>query len=286
MNYTELSGILRQRYDNVEAQAIARLLADKVLGISFAEMLCANDLEKDSDKGYTDAVSLSQARSRIMSGEPVQYVLCSETFYGRDFEVGEGVLIPRPETEELCEWIISDCYQSPTILDIGTGSGAIAVTLAKEIKDAKVRAMDISEKALDYARRNAMRLGAEVMFLQDDILAISKSGKSPCAPNEGYSVIVSNPPYIIYKERARMSPHVFEREPELALFVPDDNPLMFYHAIADYALDNLSVRGCLYFEINPLFVEELANMLADKGFSVIEVRKDRFGKERMVKGRL
>ncbi len=294
MTYQQLITILKENYDAGEAQAIARLLADKLFHLSFADILCGCDLNISDE-----------TLNSLKQGRPIQYILGTETFFGREFEVGEGVLIPRPETEELCQWIIDECRMQnaeyripdaqnediasqfcilhsafciPTILDIGTGSGAIAITLAAELPSAQVSAIDISDKALAYAKRNAERNKVCVNFIQQDIL----STPLPCG-EEGWGLIVSNPPYIMDKERSEMSAHVLDHEPSLALFVPDNDPLLFYRAIADFALLNLTPGGLLFYEINPLCVNEMQEMLTEKGFTDIEIREDQFGKQRMMK---
>ena len=272
MTYQQLITILRESYDAGEAQAIARLLADKLFHLSFADILCGSDIDI-SDETLND----------LKQGRPIQYILGTETFFGREFEVGEGVLIPRPETEELCQWIIENTKHltlntKSSYLDIGTGSGAIAITLAAELPSAKVSAIDISEKALAYARRNAERNKVCVKFIQQDILS------TPLPYGEdGWGLIVSNPPYIMNKERIAMSAHVLDYEPGLALFVPDNDPLLFYRAIADYALHHLTPGGMLFYEINPLCVKEMKEMLTEKGFANIEIREDQYGKQRMMK---
>lgn len=277
MTYQQLTTLLKENYDAGEAQAIARLLADKLFGLSFADLLCGADLD----------ISAEILRD-LEQGRPIQYILGTETFFGRDFEIGEGVLIPRPETAELCEWIITNTKHitqntNSTILDIGTGSGAIAITLAAEIPSAQVTAIDISEKALSYAKRNAARNGVKINFKKQNILNSSYLGSSTSAILDTFSVIVSNPPYIMEKERLEMSAHVLAYEPGLALFVPDADPLLFYRAIADYALTHLTNGGLLFFEINPLCVTEMEEMLTAKGFTDIEIRCDQFGKQRMMK---
>lgn len=269
--------------------------------MSFADMLCADSLENE----HVSADAFAEIVARIVAGEPVQYILGEETFFGRTFSVGDGVLIPRPETEELCLWVIEECRMKNTecrILDIGTGSGAIAITLAKEISPINVTAIDISDKALAIAQSNAERLGANITFIKQDILATTVPNgfavdqtatifpcgilPSPCGGAGGgraFDIIVSNPPYIMEKEQAEMSAHVLDHEPSIALFVPDSDPLLFYRAIADFALLHLSPGGMLFFEINPLCAEEMLQMLSDKGFSNIQLRKDQFGKQRMIK---
>lgn len=318
MTYQQLITILRENYDTGEAQAIARLLADKLFHLSFADLLCGCDINIP-DSILTD----------LQKGRPIQYVLGTETFFGREFEVGEGVLIPRPETEELCQWVIentkhitlntksnlSNTAQSATvtevspsgrsttvteasgsvslqsskendcfsILDIGTGSGAIAVTLAAEIPTSQVTAIDISEKAITYAKRNAAKNGVNINFRKQNILNSSYIGSNASATPDTFSIIVSNPPYVMNKERTGMSAHVLDYEPGLALFVPDNDPLLFYRAIADYALLHLTPGGMLFYEINPLCVKEMHEMLTEKGFANIEIREDQYGKQRMMK---
>lgn len=274
MNYrTFMDKLCRAGISHSEAQAMARMVAEKLLHVSFAEMLCADVL--DIPTNFIDG---------IQQGCPIQYLLGVEDFCDREFLVGEGVLIPRPETEELCQWVVEDAQshgREETILDIGTGSGAIAITLAKELPEAKVWATDVSEKALEYARRNAERLGAKVDFRREDILNPQTS-----AVHHPLSCIVSNPPYILNKEKASMADRVLKHEPWGALFVPDADPLLFYRAIADYAQANLTPSGRLFFEINPLCVREMQEMLTAKGFKTIDTRRDQFGKERMIRASL
>lgn len=284
MNYQQLTTLLKENYDAAEAQAIARLLAEKLCGLSFADILCGADLNIPAE-----------TLCELKQGRPIQYILGSETFFGRDFEIGDGVLIPRPETEELCQWIIentkhktlntksSNLEERYSILDIGTGSGAIAVTLAAELPSAQVSAIDISEKALAYAKRNAAKNGVNINFKKQNILNSSYIGSNTSVTTGSFSIIVSNPPYIMEKERSEMSAHVLAYEPGLALFVPDADPLLFYRAIADYALMLLKDGGLLFFEINPLCVNEMKEMLTAKGFTDIEIRCDQFGKQRMMK---
>ena len=277
MTYQQLITILRENYDANEAQAIARLLADKLFHLSFADILCGSDIDI-SDETLDD----------LKQGRPIQYILGTETFFGREFEVGEGVLIPRPETEELCQWIIENTKHltlntKSSYLDIGTGSGAIAITLAAELPSAKVSAIDISEKAITYAKRNAAKNGVNINFRKQNILNSCYMGSSASATLDTFSIIVSNPPYIMNKERIAMSAHVLDYEPGLALFVPDNDPLLFYRAIADYALLHLTPGGMLFYEINPLCVKEMKEMLTEKGFANIEIREDQYGKQRMMK---
>ena len=265
-------------YEAGEAKAVARLVMEVRFGLSMTDVVC----------GKTgDEAEMQILQQRLLTGEPVQYILGEADFGGRTFHVEPGVLIPRPETYELCRWIMVDGRwkmengRNVSILDIGTGSGCIACTLAAELPDAEVMAWDISDDALRIAAENAKRTNVQVSFEKVDIL------NTPLLYREGLGVgldlIVSNPPYICNKERETMERNVLEHEPELALFVPDDDPLLFYRAIARYAAKALNPSGALYFEINPLYVNEMLQMLSDEGFSHTEVRNDQFGKQRFTK---
>ena len=268
-------------YEAGEAKAVARLVMEVRFGLSMTDVVC----------GKTgDEAEMQILQQRLLTGEPVQYILGEADFGGRTFHVEPGVLIPRPETYELCRWIMVDGRwkmengRNVSILDIGTGSGCIACTLAAELPDAEVMAWDISDDALRIAAENAKRTNVQVSFEKVDIL------NTPLLYREGLGVgldlIVSNPPYICNKERETMERNVLEHEPELALFVPDDDPLLFYRAIARYAAKALNPSGALYFEINPLYVNEMLQMLSDEGFSHTEVRNDQFGKQRFTKSQI
>lgn len=212
----------------------------------------------------------------IVAGTPVQYAVGTARFCGLDFKVTPAVLIPRPETEWLVDRITDDAAgrRDLRVLDCGTGSGCIAVALARALPFARVSAIDISDDALAVARENAAKAGTHITFSHCDILAL----KAPEAPL--YDIIVSNPPYIAESERTSMDPRVYDREPSQALFVPDSNPLVFYRAIASYALHALTPGGRLYFEINPLFAADIRRMLASEGFDDIDVCRDFAGKLR------
>ena len=265
MSYEELWKPLTKLYDAREAKAIARLVLEERFGLTMADVLCG--------KTGDDAV-LRHIQQRLLQGEPVQYVLGVAEFGGRQFRVAPGVLIPRPETLELCQWVEEE--RGTTILDIGTGSGCIACTLAAELPEAQVTAWDISEAALSVARENAKRTNVHVSFEQVDALNI------PLTPDK-WDIIISNPPYVCEQERAAMERHVLDYEPSLALFVPDDDPLLFYRAIADYARQSLTAGGSLFFEINPLYAEQLKSLLSAMSYHHIEVRDDQYGKPRMIK---
>lgn len=209
--------------------------------------------------------------------KPIQYILGSTEFYGLPFYVDESVLIPRPETEELVHWIIEDYGGSePRIIDVGTGSGCIPVALAKNISSSEVYGGDVSVEALETARRNALRNHTNVKFIDLDIL-------SDHLPTLGkFDVIVSNPPYVTTEQKSRMEANVVDYEPHVALFVPQNDPLVFYKAISSFAKERLSEQGSLYFEINEDLSQETANAVEGYGFSV-ELRKDINGKYRMLK---
>ena len=275
MTYEEFWHPLQTLYDTGEAKAIARTVLEVCFNLTMTDILCG----KVTQLSANDQNKLKEILQRLLTGEPVQYVLGEADFGGKTFLVEPGVLIPRPETYELCEWVLEE--RGINILDIGTGSGCIAITLALGIPEAKVTAWDISDKALKIAAENAKRANVNVSFEKVDVL------NTPLLNREGLGVsldiIVSNPPYILNKERARMERNVLDYEPELALFVPDDDPLLFYRAIARYAIRALKPNGRLFFEINPLCVNDLKQMLNNEGFSHTEVRNDQFDKQRFIK---
>ena len=289
MTYAAFWKRLAPLYGEGEAKAMARMVYASRYGLTLADLLMGRDSEVPPEE-------LQQMLQRLEQGEPVQYVLGEELFCGRCFKVTPDVLIPRPETQELCQWIVEEAtHHAPLpahrLLDIGTGSGCIAVTLALELPQAHVTAWDISDHALAVARENAQRLGATVTFQQVDALhpfnpltfsPFNPSTFSPFNPLT-FSLIVSNPPYICEQEKAHMAPNVLDHEPSLALFVPDDDPLLFYRSIARYAREALVPGGQLFFEINPLYRDELTAMLRDMGYTHIETRADQFGLQRMLK---
>ena len=282
MNYNELWHLLAQRYDEGEAKAIARMTYDVRFGLTLSDLCLGKDTQLSAD----DQTELEEIAKRLLQGEPIQYVLGQADFCRRTFLVNEHVLIPRPETEELCRWkplpLPSPKGEGAKILDIGTGSGCIAVTLAAMYPEAEVTAWDISAEALEVARTNAIRNNVNVKFDQVDILS-----KSPLYlegdRGEAFDLIVSNPPYICNKERATMEANVLEHEPHTALFVPDDDPLLFYRTIAQYGQTALKDGGWLYFEINPLYANALTEMLGKMSYHDIEIKEDQFGKQRMMR---
>ena len=251
-----------------------RILIEDVFGLSLTD-ICGGALERLSEE---DKERLEELKKRLKEGEPVQYITGKAPFCGYNFHVASGVLIPRPETEELVEKIsakAAECSHRLSILDIGTGSGCIAVTMALGGND--VTAWDISDDALSIARENAERLGAAVTFEKRDILRSRDNRES-----KSWDIIISNPPYICKKEAADMESNVLDHEPHIALFVPDDEPLLFYDAIARYGTLNLKDGGMLAFEINPLYAEKLATLLADLGYHDVEIHQDSFGKKRFI----
>lgn len=254
-----------------EAKATARLLLEDDLGVTPSMLALRGDrvLEPETVARYERFIE------KIKDGEPPQYLLGSARFMGMDLKVTPATLIPRPETAELVDLIV-DRYSGKTdlqVCDLATGSGCIAIALARALPFSNVMAVDNSNDALAVARENAQKLMTKVTFVQGDIL-----GDLP-RPVQSFDIIVSNPPYIADSEKAAMDKRVKDYEPASALFVPDSDPLKFYKAIADYAKDSLTPNGTLYFEINPLFSQELRQMLASKGYQC-EVLKDSFGKNR------
>lgn len=282
MTYNEMWRKLAQVYDEGEAKAIARLAYEVRFGLTFTDLCLGKDTQLSAD----DQVQAAEICNRLLQQEPVQYVLGQADFCGRTFLVNEHVLIPRPETEELCQWMIAEMgderidVRDFSILDIGTGSGCIAITLAATLPGATVSAWDISAEALEVARENAKRIGVNVSFRQFDILT---PHPSPLTPQ--WDLIVSNPPYICNKERATMESNVLAYEPHTALFVPDDDPLLFYRTIAQYGQQALKPGGSLYFEINPLYATSLTILLSRMSFHDIETQEDQYGKQRMIRAR-
>ncbi|MDD7317309.1 MAG: peptide chain release factor N(5)-glutamine methyltransferase [Prevotella sp.] len=269
MTYNDICALLRQRYDDGEARAVARYLLEVGCNMPLTDILSGGTERLPEDE-------LKEKIGRLVAGEPVQYVVGTAEFCHRRFHVAPGVLIPRPETEDLCR-LITTAHRPPlttrrSILDIGTGSGCIAITLALDLPDTDVEAWDISPEALKIAGQNAEKHGANVAFGNVDILTAPALGQ--------WDIIVSNPPYIVPSESEGMEEHVLRHEPGIALFAPEDNPLLFYRAIAGYAARTLTPEGKLFFEINPLFATQLEALLGETGFSDIAIINDRFGRKR------
>ena len=321
--YQQLWQSLTPLYDAGEAQAIVRTVLDVKYGMTLTDIICGkvNEISADEER------KLEEIIIRLQKGEPVQYVLGEADFAGRPFHVEPGVLIPRPETAELCQWIEKDMIEksivssedspedssgnSPQatddaklILDICTGSGCIAITLGLNIPNSEVTGWDISEDALRIAQGNVeMMKAGNVRIEHQDALALPKAaetdnekmkgnddkevmkpkGEAKTPSTQKWDLIVSNPPYICEKEKADMEKNVLEHEPSLALFVPDEDPLKFYRAIAEYASSALKSGGALYFEINPIYEKETREMLLKLDFKDIETKEDAFGKKRMMR---
>lgn len=325
--YQQLWQSLTPLYDAGEAQAIVRTVLDVKYGMTLTDIICGkvNEISADEER------KLEEIIIRLQKGEPVQYVLGEADFAGRTFRVEPGVLIPRPETAELCQWIEKDMIEktivssgdssedspedssgnSPQatddaklILDICTGSGCIAITLGLNIPNSEVTGWDISEDALQIAQGNVeMMKAGNVRIEHQDALALPKAaetdnekmkgnddkevvkpkGEAKTPSTQKWDLIVSNPPYICEKEKADMEKNVLEHEPSLALFVPDEDPLKFYRAIAEYASSALKSGGALYFEINPIYEKETREMLLKLDFKDIETKEDAFGKKRMMR---
>ena len=321
--YQQLWQSLTPLYDAGEAQAIVRTVLDVKYGMTLTDIICGkvNEISADEER------KLEEIIIRLQKGEPVQYVLGKADFAGRTFHVEPGVLIPRPETAELCQWIEKDMIEksivssgdspedssgnSPQatddaslILDICTGSGCIAITLGLNIPNSEVTGWDISEDALRIAQGNVeMMKAGNVRIEHQDALALPKAaetdnekmkgnddkevvkpkGKAKTPSTQKWDLIVSNPPYICEKEKADMEKNVLEHEPSLALFVPDEDPLKFYRAIAEYASSALKSGRALYFEINPIYEKETREMLLKLDFKDIETKEDAFGKKRMMR---
>ena len=270
---------LKDIYPPGEAQALVRLIMEHVCGLSTHQLL----LGKGKELSDTEKFKIKEIVEGLRLYKPIQYLLGIADFYGMEFKVTPDVLIPRPETVELVERIIT-AYQSqaPRILDIGTGSGCIAISLAKHLPEAEVAAVDISPEALAVAEENARMNQVSVSFLELDIL----SGGNLSSPIGNFNCIVSNPPYIMNKEKATMEANVLENEPHLALFVPDDDPLLFYRAIARFGQRHLAEGGHLYFEINALCGKETVAMLRQENYTEVELIQDLYGKDRIIKAKI
>lgn len=281
MTYSEIWHRIATSYEDGEARAIARILIEELFGLSYTDIVCGATDQLSAD----DTLRLDTAVRRIEQGEPLQHVLGYADFCGNHFGVNASVLIPRPETEWLVDegerLMNSASNAAPSapkrILDIGTGSGCIAISLKLRLGEAYVEAWDISEEALSTAESNAKALKAEVAFCKRDALRAEES----VAP---WDLIVSNPPYICDSERAAMDDNVLLHEPHTALFVPNDDPLRFYRAIARYALRSLNNGGSLLFECNTRYAEATGEMMREMGFEDVTVNDDCFGLPRFVKG--
>lgn len=292
MTYDDIWRRLAGVYDQREARAVARMLVEEKFSLSFADIICGGvEALPDADKQWIEAAVKS-----LEQGEPIQYVLGWAWFGGLKFNVRSGVLIPRPETE----WLVDNICAHPAplndrplrILDIGTGSGCIALSIKQRLPETYVEAWDISTEALSIAADNARSLSLDVVWRQQDALNITPNVLST-TPNDNsvvpdsplWDVIVSNPPYICERERTDMARNVLEHEPSTALFVPDTDPLLFYRAITRYAVGSLNEGGRLLFECNTLYAGDTARMMADEGMTATQVYDDCFGKPRFAVGK-
>jgi release factor glutamine methyltransferase len=273
---------LAQLYQKDEAQTIFLLSVAHLMNYSRADYL----LKKDEKINQDLVQKFEHILDELLAEKPIQYILGETYFYGLPFKVNPSVLIPRPETEELVDWILSVCRSEQivnrqskveNILDIGTGSGCIAISLKKNLPKAEVFALDIAKDTLATAQQNAILNDVNINFIQDDILNSQISHLTT-----QFSVIVSNPPYVKEDEKPAMNNNVLANEPHRALFVSNQNPLIFYNAIADFALQYLKENGLLFFEINEYLGEQTVQLLKDKNFINIELRKDMQGKDRMI----
>ncbi|WP_166925390.1 peptide chain release factor N(5)-glutamine methyltransferase [Flavobacterium poyangense] len=265
-------------YDAYEAESFFYLILENKHKLRQIDLALNHELVfNQSDFAFWDII-LEELKKEV----PIQYLLGKTNFYGLDFEVNENVLIPRPETEELVEWIVNenakiDKIKTLKILDIGTGSGCIAISLAKNLPNAKVYAIDVSKKALETAKRNAINNKVEVIFMLNNVLELEE------LPHD-FDIIVSNPPYVRNLEKEEIKKNVLDYEPHLALFVEDHDALIFYKKIASLAQDNLFKNGQLYFEINQYLGKEMIDLLEEMEFKNIELRKDIYDNDRMLRG--
>ena len=276
---------LDQTYDSGERESIFSLVIEHYLRLKKSDIVLKKDLLISKEQVEEVELALTQ----LKNGKPIQYVLGEAYFYGLKFEVTPAVLIPRPETEELVEWIIETVKSGfpsalksdgeEVIIDMGTGSGCIAISLKKNLASFKVDALDISEESLTVASKNAIANETEINFIHADMLA------PEVEVNGRYSIVVSNPPYIKMDEKEVMHKNVLDFEPHHALFVSNENPLIFYEAVADFALQNLQKEGWLFFEINEYLGNKTIGLLEQKGFTNLELKKDMQGKERMIRCR-
>ena len=263
---------LSKSYEPQEANGLARIIFCDILGQSNVDYyLC-----KDIDLSGNEEEKVKSILQRLEKYEPIQYIEGKKYFSGREFFVRQGVLIPRPETEELVELAAQACKPNAKILDIGTGSGCIAISLSKKLPEAEVHAWDISEVALEVAKQNNEQLSASIHFEQHDILTYQATGE------EAFDLIISNPPYIAESEKAEMEPNVLAWEPSIALFVPDNDPLLFYRRIGELALRMLTPNGKLFFEINRAYGDATKQLLCNQGYKNIHIQKDLSGNDRFV----
>lgn len=267
--YQSFITALQKNHPEREAKSIARIVFEDAFRL----------FDYQSDKPFVHEEKLLAIQQRLLVNEPVQYILGQADFYGLKFKVTPDVLIPRPETEELVYWILEE-VKAPTlsILDIGTGSGCIPITLKRKFPHAAISGVDVSEKALEIAKANARLNEVEIDFQQVDILNKEASAKLP-----KFDIIISNPPYIPYAEIKLMPAQVVEHEPNLALFVENEDPLIFYRTIGLLGLEKLNPQGQLFYECNEFNAKEVVSILQEMGYRQVDLEKDMEGKERMVR---
>jgi release factor glutamine methyltransferase len=279
----EFHSVLDDAYGKDEVNSFFNVLIEYFLNIKRIDLVLNPDYEITQEQN----ILLSNALSDLNENKPIQYIIGETEFYRLLFKVNEHTLIPRPETEELVALVIEDVTSSAVekslkILDIGTGTGCIAISLAKNLAEANVSAIDVSEEAIKIAKQNADLNGVKVAFMHDTIL--NPRHPELVSASHTFDIIVSNPPYVRNLEKAKIKPNVLDNEPHLALFVEDDNPLQFYRAICEFANSHLKEKGGLYFEINEYLGKEMLQLLEEFGFKSIELKTDLFGKNRMIKG--
>lgn len=281
-------------YDEAEVESFFYLILEDKRKLKRIDLALQNDLGFSENEIQNWNIIVEQLKQEI----PIQYILGETNFYALNFEVNENVLIPRPETEELVDWIVESeklevrsqklgvAGENLKVLDIGTGSGCIAISLAKNLQNFQVFAIDISEKAIETAERNADKNNVSIHFIKTDILKCNDLNELRTTNNQlpiKYDIIVSNPPYVRNLEKAEIKKNVLDNEPHLALFVDDNDALIFYKKIAELALKNLSKKGKLYFEINQYLGKETVELLTKMNFKNIELRKDIYGNDRMIR---
>ncbi len=275
---THFIKVLTPRYDALEAESFFYLILETKFQMKRIDLALQPEIVfTETDVLYWDSIV-----EQLLQEIPIQYLLGTTSFFGMDFEVNTNVLIPRPETEELVAWILEKYSKNRhpiSILDIGTGSGCIAIALAKNLPNAKVAALDVSELALKTAKQNADRNAVSVTFLQKNILETNNF-------EETFDIIVSNPPYVRNLEKVEINKNVLEHEPHLALFVDDNDALLFYRKIAVLAQKSLNKNGELYFEINQYLGKEMIALLEELGYKDIVLRQDIYGNDRMLYGRI
>ena len=276
--FYQLKNELQSLYDAQEAAAIAHELLYSITGLDKMERL----MQKDTLFSEEQQARFESGKSDLLAGKPLQYVTGTAWFIGREFKVNDHVLIPRPETEELVGWIINDCKDKKdiSILDIGTGSGCIPISLQLALPNAFITSCDISGEAIEVAKETARKLGADVSFIKTDFL-----NQKMWYNFEQYDVIVSNPPYIPQNEYEQMHTNVRDHEPSLALFVPNDDALLFYRNIAEFGREHLKPNGIIYCELHKDYAKESEKMFNQKGYDT-ELRKDMHGNDRMLKAEL